>query len=166
MCCFGIKVFAGKFEGKRASVGTFHKIGKTEFNQNYRPDRHNAAEHVDSADCSYGCKDTGCSHSLSKWISIYNINAVKNISMNGNYNCDECKDHSLKLISRHKTSLRNPALAALQGCNESQFWRSQNLQFKKLHSCNFLNILLEKRILNVPWSDLLEVLLQNVCRLH
>lgn len=67
MCGFRVKVFAGKFEGKRASVDAFHKIGKTEFNQNYRPDRHNAAEHVDSADCSYGCKDTGCSHSLAKW---------------------------------------------------------------------------------------------------
>ena len=49
MCGFRVKVFADKFEGKRASVDAFHKIGKTEFNQNYRPDRHNAAEHIDSA---------------------------------------------------------------------------------------------------------------------
>lgn len=102
MGSLGVKVHAGQLKRKRASVNTFHRIGETEFNKNHRPDWHNAAEHIDSADFPHGRKNAGSSSNGAESVAVHDIDTVKNEGMDGDYNSYECKYHPLKLISWHK----------------------------------------------------------------
>ena len=104
VCCARVKVLRGEAEGKRASVGTLHRVGKTEFHEDDRPHRHHTTEHINSADFTHGRKNARCSRNRAERVAVYDIDAVKNIGMDSNYHGDKGKDHSLKLISWHKKS--------------------------------------------------------------
>ena len=101
-----IEFAARQFERKRTSHRAFEQICEREFNQDNRPnwkrppENRNAAKNVDCFDYA-ACVHAKRARALNERRAVQNVQAVKNVGMDGYQNRDECKHHSLKLISRH-----------------------------------------------------------------
>ena len=101
-----IEFAACQFERKRTSHRAFEQIREREFNQDNRPnwkrppENWNAAENIDCFDYA-ACVHAKRARALNEHRAVQNVQAVKNVGMDGNQNRDECEHHSLKLISRH-----------------------------------------------------------------
>ena len=100
--CAGVKIHTSELERKGGTQKIFQSVSKHEFNENYRPNRHGCSENGDSThfvDCG---ENSSLPRQLHKHTAVNDVKAVKNIGVNGNYHCDKGKNHSLKLILRHK----------------------------------------------------------------
>lgn len=90
-----VEYLCGKAERARASHDAFQKIGEDKLDENDRPDGEKRAEHEHPSLCVDRLEIQ----------PVDDVKAVKDVGMNGNDHRQKRKDHSLKLISRHKELL-------------------------------------------------------------
>lgn len=105
ICRFHIEHFRRDLERKRTSDKHLERIGKGKLHQHDRPDRQHCPEHHNAALFIDSGQHAACVVEAAQHIAVEDIDVVKHKGVYCDDYGDECKHHSLKLISRHKEFL-------------------------------------------------------------